>query len=514
MFGLLILVLVLWAAYRILISGPGSNKSFVEYYNDHNAVRKDIQDKGGIHKVEGENIRQLENIGYEVDEYYENAVELVKTTDRRRSKVTLTHDHTGKKLISVSYHKRGQGEVLSFKKMVYEDEGAVESLHRHVDSFIDSSRSSTDEGQLKRHFSISTDESASEDTERSKPEVSSNEASADLEADSRETETTLGHRDGNPTILAEDFLDQYTVLSPSQMSRLRNGEKIILNDVELGQKISHKNSGDSRVETLLFNAFSAESADALDDIAYFNDQDKAEVRWDEVADIPNTSASYTVWQRDLPKAYQQRITEGQTAKVAVNLDHSPDGSEKLEVSNFVVEKFIEKKVRRGPDGNSTVLAKDFVNQYTMLSPSQMSRLRDGEKITLESVQLSQILDHKTSEDIRARTFLFSVVPAEAADALNEITYHNSEDKPELAWSDIANLDYSTAADYTCWQRDGSLPDQKHMTPGMKAKVNIEIGEPTDDSEPIRATNFIRKKETDAREKNSSEPDEATSEINR
>lgn len=400
-FGFLILVLVGWAAYWVFISGPGNTKIFVEYHKDHNVVRKEIQDQGGIHKVEGDNIRRLEDIGYEVTEYYENAVELVKTADRRRSKVTLIHAHSGKKLIGVSYHKRGQErEIFSFKDPVREDEDAVESLHRHVGSFITSSRSSVDGDRLRRHFSITTDEPASEDTESPRPETSPGGGSAESRIDSEKMEMTFD-RPGSSTILAKTFLASYTVLSTSQMERLRQGEKITLEDVELGAILNHQNSGDSRSQTFLFNVVAASAASALDEIAYLNDDQEVELRWADVDNLDvSTAADFTRWQSDGPLPKHQQMAEDMSAKIVIEMDELPDGSETIRCTNFVRKKETDMQEKTSSEPDETASESNREAAYATSSGNNAasdrsaarSRLRGGEATDEQASKLHEAMN--------------------------------------------------------------------------------------------------------------------------
>jgi hypothetical protein len=147
-FGFLLFLLLLWASYRIFVSGPGSQKSFLQYYQDQNDLRKWIQDQGGIHKVESENIRRMENAGYATEEYGENFVSFRKWNSSGYMEVKITYDQEKRRHLQVGYHRDDKSETTIPRNttdvIVDESEDTIQILNQAVDRHLSSSQAVSD----------------------------------------------------------------------------------------------------------------------------------------------------------------------------------------------------------------------------------------------------------------------------------------------------------------------------------------------------------------------------------
>lgn len=152
-FLVLVLFVLGWFLYRVFISGSGGGRSFVQFYRDQNEVRNDIQQRGGIHNVESENIEQLKNKGYKVSEYGENFVKMSMENKHGKSDISIIHGKDGKSLEIELYDKSGS-EVFRSKSRMRSSNGAIDTLNRIVKSYVDRSDSTnkSDKRKLLSHF--------------------------------------------------------------------------------------------------------------------------------------------------------------------------------------------------------------------------------------------------------------------------------------------------------------------------------------------------------------------------
>lgn len=158
--GLLILG---WFLYRVFVSGGRGGRSFVEFYRDQNEIRHEIQSKGGIHKVESENINNLRKKGYEISEYGENFVKMNMKNRYGRSEVSVIHGNDGKSLEFCFYNLSGD-RLLRMKEKMRSSNGAIDTLQRAVEGYVSGSFENEElrKEDLVNHFSFdSTSDSES-----------------------------------------------------------------------------------------------------------------------------------------------------------------------------------------------------------------------------------------------------------------------------------------------------------------------------------------------------------------
>ena len=154
---LLIVALIIlgFFLYRVLISGSGGGRSFIQFYKDHNEIRNEIQKRGGIHNVESTNIEQLKEIGYEVREYGENFVEMIKNDSNGESRVNIIHGRNGKSL-KLSFCTQSGEEVINIKNKMRSSNGAIECISRNINEYLDGhfDIDEIDKEKVRSHFKV------------------------------------------------------------------------------------------------------------------------------------------------------------------------------------------------------------------------------------------------------------------------------------------------------------------------------------------------------------------------
>lgn len=161
--SLLVLMVLAWLLYRVVISGPGGKRSFLQFYRDQNEVRHDIQSRGGIHNVESTNIKNLENKGYEVSEYGENFVSLKMKNEYGKSELSVINGKNRKSL-KIEFKNLSDKKILNDKRKMRSSNGALSTLSRYLKEVLQNSDmlNSDSKIQILNHFRGGTTETPDE----------------------------------------------------------------------------------------------------------------------------------------------------------------------------------------------------------------------------------------------------------------------------------------------------------------------------------------------------------------
>jgi hypothetical protein len=150
--GPFLLLIVGWFLYRVFISGSGGNRSFVQYYKDQNEIRAKLQRSGGIHNVEQTNIKDLEQVGYEVKEYGENFVSLSRSDRYGSSEVSIIHGKNRKSVDLTFKPQSRESSEFDLQRSVRSSNGALSTLEEMVSDALTRGDVDTKIG-MRRHFS-------------------------------------------------------------------------------------------------------------------------------------------------------------------------------------------------------------------------------------------------------------------------------------------------------------------------------------------------------------------------
>ncbi len=306
--GLLVLLFLGWAAYRILISGPGNKKSFLRYYRDQNRLRKWIQDQGGIHKLESENISFLEEKGYEVKEYGENFISFRKHSDEGYVDLKIVYDQERQPHLQVGYSSYSDSSDPPFSDSFFSKGDDISEV---VDQAMD------------RHFS----------------------ARSTLPEDGRAEKFKIGEKghgsqrtiyEGSKSVRA--MVEEYTFLTESQMRTLRNGGSVDI-VAKVDNIINHTND-EWRHRTALLKVGAVEAASKVDDNSYVNDNGETVIDWSDLVDIGLMRARHVYWKRDYDTPadipVDEHVKQGMNVRCVVELDELPDGTETLNVVSLTL----------------------------------------------------------------------------------------------------------------------------------------------------------------------------------
>lgn len=128
-----------------------------------------------------------------------------------------------------------------------------------------------------------------------------------------------------------DFRDRFFVLSEEAIAELRAGDTVFLQDVQFqGQYPVPQNANVN--SSLLFNVISMEAAQELGENC-FEEDGEFHIRWADLADADLGTPTYTEWANSLlPKS--KVPVEGQTVDLVLEMDHTDDGEEVLNVVDF------------------------------------------------------------------------------------------------------------------------------------------------------------------------------------
>lgn len=150
---LVVSAVLVWFLYRVLISGPGGKRSFLQFYRDQNEIRHDIQSKGGIHNVESRNIKDLESQGYGISGYGENFVELEMNNQYGKSRVSIIHGKDGKS-IEVEFDNLSGDNILDVQSKMRSSNGAFDTLSRNITEILKNSERLSSNSKIKvlNHF--------------------------------------------------------------------------------------------------------------------------------------------------------------------------------------------------------------------------------------------------------------------------------------------------------------------------------------------------------------------------
>ena len=497
-FGFLLFLLLLWASYRIFVSGPGSQKSFLQYYQDQNDLRKWIQDQGGIHKVEPENIRRMENAGYATEEYGENFVLFRKWNSSGYMEVKITYDKEKRRHLQVGYHRDDKSETTTPRNttdVIFDEiEHTIQALNQAVDRhlFLDQAVSDV-KNSAADQFKVSVPASNRQDStggENVDSQEWSKKPSGKME-NIREA-MSLDDHDRRPSGLnMKDIEDRFHIIDKKDDDTLRKGKACSAGSVIMAKRafINHPDVKSTfQFNVMTEGAFSearamiSESSDSRITRAALSQIDFCGALFMEPAESP------------LP--HDRIPLEGERANISIKLTRSNNHA--LEVEDFNPgphkDSFVSYPMTVGgvttnlsPRRHSTrhdlINVEDFEEWFTLLSREDSRSLRSGNTVTLRGVRLHEIetlTGRNAPEDLSSqKVCFFSVVAEEDLTDLDRVALARQEGIYIDYFSFKNSLGYfkQSLPSYSSLTEEDPLPDHD-LVVGDRCDISLGMANPT------------------------------------
>jgi len=496
-FGFLLFLLLLWASYRIFVSGPGSQKSFLQYYQDQNDLRKWIQDQGGIHKVESENIRRMENAGYATEEYGENFVSFRKWNSSGYMEVKITYGQEKRRHLQVGYHRDDKSETTTPRNktdvIVDESEDTIQILNQAVDRHLSSSQAVSDvKNSAADQFKVSVPASNRQNSTGGENLNSQEQSKNPIgKMENIREAMSLEEHDQRPSDLSiRDIKDKFHIIDKQNVNTLRKGKACSAGSVIMAKR-AFINDPDVK-SAFQFNVM---TEGALSEArAMISESGYGRITRAALSQIDFCGALF-MEPAESPLPHDRIPLEGERANISIKLTRSNNHA--LEVEDFNPgphkDSFVSYPMtvggvttnlspRRHSTRNDLINVEDFEEWFTLLSREDSRSLRSGNTVTLRGVRLHEIetlTGGGAPEDLSSqKIYFFSVVAEEDLTDLDRVALARQEGIYIDYFSFKNSLGYfkQSLPSYSSLTEEDPLPDHD-LVVGDRCDISLGMANP-------------------------------------